>query len=66
VTSTSQQEILDAIDKDNFPDFEDCLQDKCAKEIGADYIITINVKDYAESEIPAINPKDFLTMVRHR
>jgi predicted nucleic acid-binding protein len=66
VTSTSQQEILDAIDKDNFPDFEDCLQDKCAKEIGADYIITINVKDYAESEIPAINPKDFLTMVRRR
>jgi predicted nucleic acid-binding protein len=66
VTSTSQQEILDAIDKDNFLDFEDCLQDKCAKEIGADYIITINVKDYAESEIPAINPKDFLTMVRRR
>ena len=30
VASASQKEILDAIDKDSFSDFEDCLQDKCA------------------------------------
>ena len=60
VTSASQKEILDAIERDSFTDFEDCLQDKCAKEVGADYIITCNLKDFAQSEIPAITPKDFV------
>ncbi len=60
VTAASQKEILDAIEKDAFKDFEDCLQDKCAKEIGADYIITCNEKDYCNSEVPAINPDSFL------
>ena len=32
-------------------DFEDCLQDKCVKDIGADYIITCNVKDFENSEL---------------
>ncbi len=63
VVSASQQEILDAIEKDCFKDFEDCLQDKCAKEARADYIITINTKDYEHSEIPAIKPNDFLSLV---
>ena len=31
VASASQNEIMDAIDKESFKDFEDCLQDKCAK-----------------------------------
>ena len=57
--AASQEEILDAIEKDSFPDFEDCLQDKCAKEIGADYIITCNTKDFENSEIPAVNPQEF-------
>lgn len=56
VASASQQEILDAIDKDSFEDFEDCLQDKCAKEINADYIITCNINDFRNSEIKAITP----------
>jgi len=62
VASASQKEVLDAIDKDSFVDFEDCLQDKCAKEVGADYIITCNIKDFENSEIPALNPKEFLCM----
>ena len=44
-------------------DFEDCLQDKCAKEVGADYIITCNTKDFEESEVPAVNPKEFLKLI---
>ncbi len=43
-----------------FRDFEDCLQDRCAKGINAQYIITRNVDDYINSEIPAILPTDFL------
>lgn len=60
VVSASQAEIMDAIEKDSFTDFEDCLQDKCAKEAGADFIITVNEKDFANSEIEAINPCNFL------
>ena len=64
VATASQTEILDAIDRDFFADFEDCLQDKCAKEVGADYIITSNVRDFENSEIPAITPDDFIRMRR--
>lgn len=64
VATASQTEILDAIEKDSFVDFEDCLQDKCAKDVGADCIITCNVKDFQNSEIPAITPDDFLKMYR--
>lgn len=41
VTAASQKEILDAIEKDAFKDFEDCLQDKCAKEIGAKSVLSL-------------------------
>lgn len=63
VASASQKEIIDAIDNSNFIDFEDCLQDKCAKDVDADYIITCNVKDYMNSEIEAITPNDFLKKI---
>ena len=35
-------------------DFEDCLQMKCAMEVGAEYIITRNLPDFVNSEIPVI------------
>lgn len=66
VASASQNEILEAIDNDRFADFEDCLQDKCAKEVGADYIVTCNVKDFNESEISAITPAQFLKLMKLR
>lgn len=44
IAAASQKEILDAIERDFFKDFEDCLQDKCAKEIGAEYIFSKRVK----------------------
>ncbi len=64
VASTSQSEIIDAIKRDFFADLEDCLQDKCAKDVGADYIVTCNVKDFENSEVPAITPDDFIKMQR--
>ena len=60
VASASQDEILKAIENSEFKDFEDCLQDKCAKDVGADYIITCNVKDYINSEVEAITPSEFI------
>ena len=60
VTAANHDEVLIAVNRSGFKDFEDCLQDACAKEVGADYIITRNGKDFEDSVIPAISPKDFL------
>lgn len=38
--------VKKALLREDFVDFEDCLQDECAKEINADYIITRNVQDF--------------------
>ena len=63
VTGTSHSSVLEAVVNDRFPDFEDCLQDKCAREVGCDYLITANIKDYTISEVPAITPKQFLELM---
>lgn len=63
VTGASHDEVVDAINKKDFKDFEDCLQDKCAKAVKADFIVTCNVKDFDNSETQAILPKDFLTII---
>jgi predicted nucleic acid-binding protein len=41
-------------------DFEDAVLAACAKRIKADYIVTRNVRDFAQSPVPAISPNDFL------
>lgn len=64
VTGTSHEEIIKAIANEEFGDFEDCLQDRCAKSKGAQYIITRNGKDFAASEVPAVSPQDFLDIIK--
>ena len=63
VSAASQSEVMAAIDKAEFKDFEDCLQDKCAKEAEADYIVTCNIRDYSEAEIEAIVPSKLLSII---
>ena len=62
VSGIGRDKILSALDNDRFEDFEDCLQMECAVGIGAEYIITRNLPDFVNSEIPAIEPKDILKM----
>lgn len=64
VVSASQGEVIDAINNDEFEDFEDCLQDKCAKAAEADYIITCNVKDFVNGDVEAITPREFLQLLK--
>ncbi len=59
VTGASHESVLRAVDMDHFADFEDCLQDRCAESVNAQYIITNNIKDFKESVITAITPYDF-------
>lgn len=54
------EKILAGLYNKDFSDFEDCLQMECAKTFGADYIITRNVADYQNSEIPPVTPQEFL------
>jgi hypothetical protein len=63
VASLNSDCIQNSLANIAFHDFEDCLQMECASEIGADYIITRNIKDYANSSIPAILPSDFLKLL---
>lgn len=63
VVSADHDEVVKAIQKKEFKDFEDCLQDGCAKGVGASYIITRNEADFRGSEVPAITPEDFLAVI---
>lgn len=64
VANVSHKNVRRALERSNFTDFEDCLQDECAKQIHADYIITRNTMDFSASSIPAITPSDFLERFR--
>jgi len=44
-------------------DFEDAVIVVVANRNKADYIITRNVSDFANSPVPAISPKDFLRVI---
>lgn len=52
--------MLHALERNDFPDFEDCLQDECAAQNNVDYIITRNINDFSSSNVPAITPTEFL------
>ena len=62
VIGIDDRKLLNALENESFTDVEDCLQAECAREFGADYIVTRNVKDFAESSIPAITPGEFLRL----
>ena len=63
VGGISHEDVVKAIGMKDFKDFEDCLQDRCAESIGADYIITRNVKDFDGSAVPAVSPEEFLEAI---
>ena len=60
IANASHENVRHALERNDFPDFEDCLQDECASQNHADYIITRNIDDFSNSNIPAITPSDFL------
>ena len=60
VVSIAEGAIRSALERFSFSDFEDCIQDECASAVGAEYIVTRNVADFSQSEVPAITPEEFL------
>ncbi len=63
VACASQEAVMAAIKMDNFIDFEDCLQDRCAEEVSANYIITRNTSDFEASVVSAIEPDEWLKKI---
>lgn len=64
VSSINAEKLKLALNRNDFTDFEDCLQNECAVKENADCIITRNKKDFAASEIPVYTPHEFLERVR--
>jgi hypothetical protein len=63
VAGASHEAVLRAIDMEDFRDFEDCLQDRCAEAVGAEFIVTRNVKDFAFSTVKAVTPADICEQI---
>jgi len=63
VLSVSETEIDKAL-YSNFNDFEDAVQHYCALKYNCDYIITRDSKDFKNSEIPFLTPKEFLASIK--
>lgn len=46
ILDLNAEKIISAVENEEFSDFEDCLQEECAVEAMADYIVTRNPDDY--------------------
>ena len=44
-----------------FADYEDAVQSVCAQRIGADVIVTRNIKDFSGSKVMAITPSELIS-----
>jgi len=60
VAGASHEDVVKAI---RMEDFEDCLQDRYAEGVGADFIITRNTKDFDGSVVPAVSPEEFMEVI---
>ena len=54
--------IENALEREDFTDVEDCLQDECALRCSADYIVTRNLNDFKCSKVTTIAPDVFVKM----
>lgn len=60
VSSAKKEGIISALSRNDFSDFEDCLQDECASSIQADYIITRNKEDFKNAKTKTLSPEEFI------
>ncbi len=47
----------------SFKDFEDAMQNACALECKADYIVTRNPQDFDQSSLQVVEPNEFLEIL---
>lgn len=57
VVDLRESDLIKAAELD-FSDYEDAVQSVCASRTKADYIVTRNTRDFAESPVPAVKPSE--------
>ena len=63
VAAATRKQVMEAITDTDFRDFEDCLQDQCAQAIGAEYLVTCNVRDFRCAKTRAVTPDEMLAIL---
>lgn len=63
VVAPGNAELLQALALE-FPDFEDAVQAACAVKVGADWIVTRNLRDFRKSPIAGSPPGAVLAAIR--
>lgn len=63
VAGQDKQTLLYGIKDRSFKDLEDSCQHQTAVKQGCDYIITFNVKDFAEATVTVLTPEEFLSSI---
>ncbi len=56
--------VIESALKLKFTDFEDSVLHESAKHTGVKYIITRNIKDFKNAEIPVFTPAEFLSVLK--
>ena len=57
--------LKSALRRNDFADFEDCLQSECAESVFADYIVTRNTKDFVVGPIQCLTPVEFCELFQN-
>ena len=65
ISDLNAEKIISAIDNEEFADFEDCLQEECAVEAVADYIVTRNPDDFKKSRVKVIASDEFMKLLQN-
>lgn len=63
ISDLNAEKIVSAVENEEFSDLEDCLQEECAVEAMADFIVTRNPNDYKTSRIKVIEPGEFIKLL---
>lgn len=63
VADASNEQVLIAIENVQFKDFEDCLQDECARKVNADCLVTCNLKDFKAAKTRVCSPDEFVALL---
>lgn len=63
IAAATRKQVMDAIADTAFRDFEDCLQAKCAQNVGADYLVTCNIRDFRHAQTRAVTPDELLDIL---
>ncbi len=60
IVNTDSHIIDAALNNKDISDFEDAIQYACAESVGADYIVTRNIRDFGRNRIRTITPEELL------